>query len=218
MELRLKKKNDLFDAKSLHELLYDHQSEDFKKSRRNLMVITFIIISAGVLGVDLTKLNILGLKLREIPNPSSIYLVGIVLIGYWLIMFEVYRKRDKNIHSLHNDIVIKTIRDLEDEIPILEEEYNNFVYPPSTHLPTSTHLSSSEERRIDVESGAEYKSGLYQQIQDRKYAAILFKNSMVKNQPTLKWVLKVEEFEIKFPRALAYLSMSICVLSYWLFF
>lgn len=216
MELRLKKQNDLFDEKTLHELLYDHQSEDFKKSRRNLMVITFIIISVGVLGIDLKNLNILGLKLSEIPNPSIIYLVGIILIDYWWIMFEIYRKRDKDIHSLHHDIIIKKIRDLENKIPILEEEYNNFVYPPSTHLPPSTNLSSSEERRVTVESGAEYKSNLYQKIQDRMYAAILFKNSMVKNQPTLKWVLNVEEFEIKFPRALAFLSM--CVLSYWLFF
>lgn len=222
--------NELFDAKSLHKLLYDHQSEDFKKSRRNLMVITFIIISVGVLGIDLTKLNILGLKLSEIHNPGDIYWVGIILIVYWWIMFEIYRERDKNIHSLHRDIVIKKIGDLENEIPLLEEEYNKLPYSPSTSLPPTnlpptslpllTDLSSSrgtrEEIRIAQASEAELKRNLLQKIRDRKYAVNLFNKSNKKNQPTLKWVLNVEEFELKFPRALA--SLSLLVLLFWLIF
>lgn len=197
-----RKENDLFDAKSLHELLYDHQSEDFKKSRRNLMVITFIIISVGVLGIDLTNLNILGLKLSEIPNPRIIYLVGIILIVYWLIMFEIYRKRDKDIHSLHHHIVINQIIDLKNEIPVLEGKL--------------------QEADADVAGGVmnpdayRVRRELLQQIQDREYAVQLFKEMNDRNKPALKWVLNVEEFELKFPRALAYLSMF--VLSFWLFF
>jgi len=110
-----RKTSDLIDTKSFHELLYDHQSQDFKKSRRNLMVIAFIIISVWLLGLDLENLKIFGLNLDRTPGKGKIPWIGIILISYWWIMFEIYRKRDKDIHVLHQKLVRTKINDLEVE-------------------------------------------------------------------------------------------------------
>lgn len=229
-EKPLRKENHLFDAKSLHKLLYDHQSQDFKKSRRNLMVIAFIVLSVGFLGLELPNLNVFGLTLKNIPDPNRIHWIGIILIGYWYMMFEFYRKRDKDIHTLNHEIIHNEINDLESEIPLLQKEYDKLekggvlekeveMVKPPTNQPTSLpilNLRSPAKTRIKSQAEYDYENNIFQKIQDRKYAVNLSNESNNKYKPTLKWVLNVEEIELKVPRALAFLSLLL--LFFWLFF
>jgi len=197
----LSKKKDLFDANSLHELLYDHQSQDFKKSRRNLMVITFIVISVWFLGLDLTKLNVFGLKLENISSPIKIHFVGIILIGYWWAMFEFYRIRDKEIQVRRQDIVYKNIAEIKKELPKLEAKYQELVaYSP---------VKETERDKWEL------KGNLYYEIQGRRDAINLVNRLNDQNKPALNWALRVEKIELAIPRLFAILSLLLLIR--WLF-
>ncbi len=193
---------ELFDPKSLHQLLYDHQSQDFKKSRRNLMVITFIILSVGFLGLDLANVKIFGLSLDEASNKSNISLLGISLIIYWWWMFEFYRSRDKEIHIRHQDIVLRKINLLKNETPKLREDYEYITgRSPDTPIPP--------DDPINIRS-------LLQEIKDREYAISLFNELTNLNKSALKLVLDVEKFELYLPRVFAVYSFILLI--FWLFF
>lgn len=80
------------------ELLKPYASEEQKKSRRNIDVSSFVVLSIYFLGKSLTEIQVLGFNLHG-SNHFLVLILASVLIAYWLIMYLVYFRRDSEIQK-----------------------------------------------------------------------------------------------------------------------
>lgn len=191
MDKPLDNREKLVDAKSFHELLYDHQSQDFKKSRRNLMVIAFIIISISLMGHDIQDLQVFSLNLKNTSSKITIHWIGIALLAYWWFMFELYRNRDKKIRNRREILTHQEIEALDNELTDNEDDLQE-------HPEYYERLDNLQERNDKTNKIRAIKNAL-------KY----FKNLEKWNKPTLNLVLKVEFIELLIPRMISYSALLI---------
>jgi hypothetical protein len=89
---------DRYDEKVFLDLLQEYKSDDTKKARRNLSVIAFSIIAAFFLRIKLTDIKALGIDLSQAPE-LRVYLVGLVLLIYWVSMLYFSWTQDKEIQK-----------------------------------------------------------------------------------------------------------------------
>ena len=75
------------------ELLTPQVSEGTSKSRRNLVVSSFIVVAIYLLDKSLLDLNVFGLRLAG-ANPEKVLLFAIGLILFWGILFCINGSKD----------------------------------------------------------------------------------------------------------------------------
>lgn len=119
---------DPIDEKEVLELLLDHQSDDLKKARRNLMVVSLAVVLVYMLDLKLTDLKVFGLDLSK-GNASMLLWAGILVVGYWLFMMHMYIRRDDRIYNERLGIFEKRIERYRDRASVLEEKVQNFPAP-----------------------------------------------------------------------------------------
>lgn len=109
-------------------LLKPFVSEEQKKSRRNVLVTSFTVMSIYLLGKSLTELNVLGLHLGD-SNDYAILVLATLLITYWLAMYLAYSKRDDEIQKEQQHLLLKHVEGIKDRIVVLnkniEEDKSN---------------------------------------------------------------------------------------------
>ena len=80
------------------ELLKPYVSEEQKRSRRNTIVSSFIVLGIYVLGKSLTDIRVFGVDLHG-SNKYIVLVLAICMIIYWLVMYVAYSQRDNVIQS-----------------------------------------------------------------------------------------------------------------------
>lgn len=87
-----------YDEKEFLDLLQEYKSDETKKARRNLSVISFIIACASILGVRFTELKIFNADISKAPELLVLFL-GFLLVVYWTTMFLLSWTHDKEIQK-----------------------------------------------------------------------------------------------------------------------
>lgn len=86
------------DQKEFLALLQEHKSEDTKKARRNLSTVSFVVISIWLLRINLKDVKVLGVDISHSAEVPVLLIVATLLV-YWLIMFLVSWRHDKEIQA-----------------------------------------------------------------------------------------------------------------------
>lgn len=91
------------------ELLKPYASEEHIKTRRNVVVTSFVVLSIYLLGRSLTEISVFGVKL-EGSNKFSVSALALVLITYWLIMYLTYFCRDYEIQKEQECLLLSGVQ------------------------------------------------------------------------------------------------------------
>ncbi len=103
------------------ELLYDYHSEEAKKTRRNLIAASFIVVAVHLLGLTLADVKIAGVGLAN-GNPRVMIVLAIALIGYWSIMFLIYEISDRTIHNERRHLLTKNVLAVKEDLDKMKAE------------------------------------------------------------------------------------------------
>lgn len=99
------------DQKQFLDLLQVHKSEDAKKARRNFSFVSFIVISAWILGIQLTEIKVFGVDLSR-SSELYILVIAFLLLAYWASMFFLSYRHDSEIQKereIHLNLVVEQI-------------------------------------------------------------------------------------------------------------
>lgn len=102
------------------DLLKPFVSEEQKKSRRNVLVTSFTVISIYLLGKSLAELNVFGLHLGD-SNDYAILVLAALLITYWLAMYLAYLKRDDEIQKEQQHLLLNHVERIKERIVVLNK-------------------------------------------------------------------------------------------------
>lgn len=106
--------------KDFLELLKPFVSEEQKKSRRNVLVSSFTVMSIYLLGKSLTELNVFGLHLGG-GNKYAVLILAALLLIYWLVMYLAYSKRDDEIQKEQQYLLLKHVDGIKERIVVLNK-------------------------------------------------------------------------------------------------
>jgi hypothetical protein len=142
-----------YDEKIFLDLLHEHKSDDTKKARRNLSVISFVVTAVWILGIRLTDLKVLGVDLTT-SHELNVRLLALVLIGYWGVMFSLAWRHDSEIQKERSIALTTMVRSLEERMAsILETKKANVHYQPSDYGDVKSALDTymrQQERTISA--------------------------------------------------------------------
>ena len=110
--------------KNFWDLLIPVVTEGTAKNRRNLIVISFIIISIYVLDKSLTDLRVFGLSI-EGSNKGYVLVLAILLIAFWTFMFIGNYLKDLDINLERKHILNKNIESLKTSKERFEKKYSD---------------------------------------------------------------------------------------------
>lgn len=108
------------------ELLKPYASEEQKKSRRNIDVSSFIVLSIYFFGKSLTEVQVLGFNLHG-SNHFLVLILASVLITYWLIMYLVYFRRDSEIQKEQEVLLLRHVQQVKERMNETQNQLNNIV-------------------------------------------------------------------------------------------
>lgn len=86
------------DEKEFLALLQQYSSEDCRRARRNVSVISFLIVAAHILGVRLTDIRALGADITR-ADEGIASMICLAVIVYWSSMFAVTWLHDREIEK-----------------------------------------------------------------------------------------------------------------------
>jgi len=144
-----------YDEKVFLELLQEYKSDDVRKARRNLSVVSFVVISVWVLGIKLTELKVFGIDLTK-SSELNVLLLGLVLTGYWVAMFSLAWRHDREIQKERSVQLIATVSQLNERMAMIEkikEKNERSGYVPSDYAEVKSALEAYE-RQKDRTTGA----------------------------------------------------------------
>jgi len=84
--------------KDILEILLLHKSDESRRSRRNLVVASSIVIVIHLLALSYKSISIFGLKLNE-GSELDIISLAIIFILYWLFMFIMHSRNDEEYNT-----------------------------------------------------------------------------------------------------------------------
>jgi hypothetical protein len=87
-----------YDHKEMLTLLAGHRSEEARRAHRNLTVTSFIVISAKLIGIRLTKVSAFGITPFD-GSERVVLSIVMVLLSYWLALFLAHWSRDREIQK-----------------------------------------------------------------------------------------------------------------------
>ncbi|MFA6902887.1 MAG: hypothetical protein WC236_07390 [Gallionellaceae bacterium] len=139
-----------YDEKAFLDLMQEYKSEDTRKARRNLSVISFVVISVSVLGIKLNELKILGVDLSR-SSELNVLLLGLGLIGYWSVMFSLAWRHDREIQKERTVALTATVAELRERLTkieqIKEQNAGKSGYVPDDYAEVKSALDTYERQQ-----------------------------------------------------------------------
>lgn len=173
------------------ELLYDYSSDEAKKTRRNLSVASFVIISCYLVNIPLGELRIFTSDLHN-ADIQAVRIIAIALLLFWSILYVVYIRRDAGIQKERKYFVDKEVQKLEEQIRTYENDISEAVKRDG---------SVSGKTRKELETLQYY------------YSIYTKQKSRTQLTSTLIQILKITEYGL--PLLLASVSVSFLVFDFW---
>lgn len=137
------------------DLLYDYHSDETKKTRRNLIVTSFLVIAVRFIGIPLSDIKLFGVDLTH-GDIRAISLIFILLLAYWFVMFIVYSLYDHRLQSERRELLSKHVRSLYGELDMnkkILEDKNTGPY--------------KRQAAVDRNAVLEHQIGIYMLQQER---------------------------------------------------
>jgi len=97
------------------ELLKPFTSEEQIKTRRNVVVTSFVVLSIYFLGRSLTDISVFGVNLKD-SNDVFVLALTAILIAYWLIIYLIYFRRDFEIQKEQERLLLSHVKKVKDRI------------------------------------------------------------------------------------------------------
>lgn len=97
------------------DLLYDYQSDETKKTRRNLTVSSFVVVALHLIGKKLSDARFFWTHLEDSDQRWLLGIAAAVLI-YWVAMGVLYVLRDKQLHNERKRLLDAHVKDLKGTI------------------------------------------------------------------------------------------------------
>ncbi|MFA4969815.1 MAG: hypothetical protein WC540_09295 [Sulfuritalea sp.] len=140
-----------YDEKQFLDLLQEYKSDDVRKARRNLSVISFVVISVWVLGIKLTELKVFGVDLTK-SSELNVLLLGLALTGYWLVMFSLAWRHDREIQKERSVQITAVVTHLNERLETIEkikdENKGRSGYVPDDYAEVKTALEIYERQKL----------------------------------------------------------------------
>lgn len=114
-----------FEEKYL-ELIEPYQSEETMKTRRNLMVASFIIVALSYVGIPLEKIRLFATDLQG-ADLRAIYIVAFAIIGYWSVVFIFLWFRDREMQKERSTLLLKLVNDIGTRISDEDKEIDDLL-------------------------------------------------------------------------------------------
>ena len=144
------------EEKEFLDLLQEYKSEDTKKARRNLSTIAFIVIACWILGIRILDIKAFGI---DLSHSAELYvlLIGLVLLGYWLVMFVLLWRHDHEIQNerallLQAKVSSLLARKLAAEETIERNKKNGFV--PDDYVEIKAQVEAYERQKARTETAS----------------------------------------------------------------
>ena len=134
------------------ELLKPYVSEEHKKSRRNVVVTSFVILSIYLLGISLTEIRIFGIDLNG-SNKFTVLALALLLIIYWLAIYLAYARRDLEIQKEQERLLLSSVEKVKermDQAQVKMDEHKNSRGGASSHW--SSEFGSAKSNYIIYEN------------------------------------------------------------------
>ncbi len=93
----------------------DHYSDDTKKSRKNMMVITFIVLSLQYLEISITDIKFFGIELAS-THEFKIRVIAFILLSYWYILYLAFFIKDNNLLKAKRSTLLDYIKSIKPEL------------------------------------------------------------------------------------------------------
>lgn len=106
------------------ELLYDYHSDETKKTRRNLIVVSFLIVALHLVGLTLKDIRPLWANLDK-ADTTVLMVLALVLLAYWLVLFVLYSVQDYQLHKERRVLLHKHVTALEAAINKYQRKMND---------------------------------------------------------------------------------------------
>src|SRR5690554_50065 len=94
------------------------------KSRRNLLVSSFVIVALYVLGKSLSDLNVFGFSLEGSDKKTILY-IAVALILFWMSVFSFNTAKDRDLNAERKLILDDAVGRLKKYKDGLESKYSN---------------------------------------------------------------------------------------------
>jgi len=128
------------------DLLYDYQSDETKKTRRNLTVASFVVVALHLIGKKLSDTRFFW---TDLEGSDQRWLLGIAaaVLVYWVAMGILYALRDKQLHNERKRLLDAHIKDLMDTIDRWTKKIETNVTPGAGvpgHMQTQLQNATTE--------------------------------------------------------------------------
>lgn len=144
-----------YDEKPFLDLLQEYKSDDVRKARRNLSVISFVVISVWLLGIKLTELKVFGVDLTK-SSELNVLLLGLALTCYWFTMFSLAWRHDKEIQKERSVLLTATVSQLQDRLAAIEaikkRNESGSGYVPDDYAEVKSALEVYERQKARTET------------------------------------------------------------------
>lgn len=125
------------------DLLKPYTSEEHIKTRRNVVVTSFVVLSIYFLGRSLTDISVFGVNLKG-SNDLLVLVLAIVLIAYWLIMYLAYFRRDFEIQEEQKRLLLREVERVRNRINECQTHIDNLGDAGHMRTHWTTELASAK--------------------------------------------------------------------------
>ena len=106
------------------DLMFPVVTDGTTKSRRNLLVSSFVIVALYILGKSLSDLNVFGFSLEGSDKKTILY-IAIALILFWVSVFSFNVAKDRDLNAERKLILDDTVARLKKYKDGLESKFSN---------------------------------------------------------------------------------------------
>lgn len=144
----------LYDQKEFLDLLQPWTSEETKRSRRALILISFIVISIWLLEIKITNVRLFGVDLSQ-STEVPVLCIALSLLSFWAVMFQIHRVKDQETQyeraRLLDSVISKFVGEYERYATVREKQKHAYV-PPDFHKTKAAveAYNSQQERTVKL--------------------------------------------------------------------
>jgi hypothetical protein len=133
-----------YNKKEFIDLLLEYRSDESKKARRNVTVISFVILTAWYLNLHLSNMTLLGMNISK-ASEVPVLVVAFVLLVYWSSVFLLAWIQDSEIQKERSLILNEQVTYLLKRLEMIEEarKENDNLWP--VRYPDHSEVRASVE-------------------------------------------------------------------------
>lgn len=177
--------------KEFIDLLTEYRSEESRRARRNVNVISFVVLAAWLLDIPLTDVRAFGINLTNRSLCPVLY-IALALLGYWTYVLWMTRARDREIEKERVQVLIEGIK------PLLEKREELRQRRERGEVLAGLLMTIDEKKALKA----------FELQQERTKSAIQF-NKVIGNG---EWILSVILSTFAFLVLLIWIVQGACVL------